>query len=325
MRFAMRRMILPILAVALLGGAAPSRAVEPPPLRKSGLMDPGPPSVAKTVAKLPASETADAPSAIRKDHFAEDVCAIIAAEAARRKLPAQFFAKLIWRESLFDAGAVSPVGAEGIAQFMPFTAKERGLKDPFSPEEALPASAHLLADHRAALGNLGLAAAAYNAGFQAVLDWLADKRSLPYETQDYVAFITGRSVDDWKEPSSDHEISPLSDSGDFQADCRKLVKRQSAPPSGPRIAVARAKWQPWGVVLSGGFSEGRALKAFGVIKGRYGALLAGKKPMVVRRKNAMGRRKLVNVMVGYDNRGAADALCGKLQNLGAACMVIKND
>ena len=308
----MRRTFSMILAVLMLGSGLPAHAMDPPPLRKSGMLDPGPPAT-------------EAPKEIRKDHFAKDVCAIIEAEAARRKLPAQFFAKLIWRESLFDAGAVSPVGAEGIAQFMPFTAKERGLKDPFSPEEALPASASLLADHRAALGNLGLAAAAYNAGFQAVTDWIAGSRSLPYETQQYVAFITGRDVEDWKDRSSDYEISPLSAKGEFVADCVKLVKRQSAPPSSPAIAVARAKWQPWGVVLSGGFSEGRALKAFGVIKGRYGTLLAGKKPMVVRKKNAMGRRKLINVMVGYDNRGAADALCGKLQNLGAACMVIKND
>jgi len=62
----------------------------------------------------------------------------------RRKSTAcrnRFFARLIWKESRFDIKAVSPAGAQGVAQFMPATAKRRGLADPFDPEQAIPASA----------------------------------------------------------------------------------------------------------------------------------------------------------------------------------------
>ena len=134
---------------------------------------------------------------VRADHYAEDVCRIIAREARRRVLPPDFLARLIWRESLFDPNAISPKGAQGIAQFMPGTARERGLADPFVPHEALQASAYLLADLRDRFGNLGLAAAAYNAGPNAVAKWRAGTNILPVETQDYVMFITGRAVDDW--------------------------------------------------------------------------------------------------------------------------------
>jgi hypothetical protein len=266
-----------------------------------------------------------AAEAVRSNRYAEDVCAIIETEAKRHKLPETFFARLIWKESLFDPDAVSPKGAEGIAQFMPGTAKLRGLDDAFAPHKALPASASFLADLRRDLGNLGLAAAGYNAGPDAVAGWLARRRSLPFETQDYVLFITGRPAEDWIEPESDHAIPGIGNDPLFLSNCVKLVKRQTAPPATSTAAVERAPWKPWGVVVSGGFSESRALLAFRTIRGRYPSLLAGKKPMVVRKRSPMGRRKLVNIMVGADSRGEADGLCGKLQSLGGACMVLKNN
>ena len=70
------------------------------------------------------------------------------------------FVRLIWRESRFNPSAVSPKGAQGIAQFMPGTAGERGLLDPLNPVQALPKSAEFLAELRSQFGNLGLAAAA---------------------------------------------------------------------------------------------------------------------------------------------------------------------
>jgi soluble lytic murein transglycosylase-like protein len=50
--------------------------------------------------------------------------------AAENTLPVEFFARVIWQESRFDAHAVSPKGAAGIAQFMPATASWHGLADP---------------------------------------------------------------------------------------------------------------------------------------------------------------------------------------------------
>ena len=122
-------------------------------------------------------------------------------------------ARLIWKESLFDPGAVSPKGAQGIAQFMPGTAKLRGLDDPFDPPKALAASAAYLAELRQGFGNLGLAAAAYNAGEERVRKWLARQVGLPYETQDYVLSITGHSHEEWKAETADFAIPAIGKAG----------------------------------------------------------------------------------------------------------------
>ncbi len=62
---------------------------------------------------------------------------------------------------------------------MPATADYRGLVDPFDPIEALKDSASYLRDLEQKFGNLGLAAAAYNAGPGRVSAFLANKRPLP--------------------------------------------------------------------------------------------------------------------------------------------------
>jgi soluble lytic murein transglycosylase-like protein len=80
---------------------------------------------------------------------------------------------------------------------MPATASRRSLADPFDPNEATAQSAKLLRDLRREFGNLGLAAAAYNAGPGRVRDWLAGRRGLPRETDAYVRIITGQSPEQW--------------------------------------------------------------------------------------------------------------------------------
>ncbi|MGU3546384.1 lytic transglycosylase domain-containing protein [Methylobacterium sp. A52T] len=123
--------------------------------------------------------------------------ALITAAAAANGLPSDFFLRLLRQESGLNPNAVSPVGALGIAQFMPGTAAERGLRNPFDPLEAIPKSAELLREHRVRFGNLGLAAAAYNAGPQRVRSWLEGRSGMPTETRDYVVRITGRTVEEW--------------------------------------------------------------------------------------------------------------------------------
>ena len=66
------------------------------------------------------------------------------------------------------------------------------------PAKAIPASARLLRTLFQQFGNLGLAAAAYNAGPKRIQDWLAKKGPLPQETQGYVKTITGRPAETWK-------------------------------------------------------------------------------------------------------------------------------
>ena len=67
-------------------------------------------------------------------------------------------------ESNFNPFAVSPAGAQGIAQFMPTTALSYGLRDPFDAQAAIDAQAHLMSDLLRQFGSPALALAAYNAG-----------------------------------------------------------------------------------------------------------------------------------------------------------------
>jgi hypothetical protein len=149
--------------------------------------------------------------------------------AVAYSLPIDYFVRLIRQESGFDPGVVSRTGAQGIAQFMPTTAVDRGLKDPFDPAEALPKSAELLSELKARFGNLGLAAAAYNAGPDRVRKWLVGQGRLPDETVNYVRAITGREVTDWAS-SSDPSIKPISG-------------LEYGNPSRPKTIARRRHWE----------------------------------------------------------------------------------
>jgi hypothetical protein len=111
----------------------------------------------------------------------------LARAASRWDVSAALLAAQLEAESGFDPHAVSPAGARGIAQFMPGTAAAYGLRDPFDPEAAIDAQAHLMADLLRQLGSVPLALAAYNAGPAPVA---ACGCVPPYpETQAYVARI----------------------------------------------------------------------------------------------------------------------------------------
>jgi hypothetical protein len=134
------------------------------------------------------------------------VCSAAASVAQANNLPVPFFANLIWAESTFDIRTISRAGAQGIAQFMPRTAVQFGLINPFEPIHALNVSGKFLRDLNAQFGNLGLAAAAYNAGPRRVSDWLAKRGELPGETRNYVIRITGRPVEEWVGAKNDVEM-----------------------------------------------------------------------------------------------------------------------
>ena len=130
----------------------------------------------------------------------EEICETLVQAALSNDLPVPFFIRLLYQESTFRPAAISTAGALGIAQFMPETAAHRRLDNPFDPAQAIPASARLLRDHYRHFGNLGLAAAAYNAGSRRVDDWRGKKGPMPQETQDYVKAITGFPVESWTMP-----------------------------------------------------------------------------------------------------------------------------
>src|SRR5262245_65335031 len=100
---------------------------------------------------------------------------------------------------------------------MPETAADRGLDNPFDPLQAISESARLLRDLSRRFGNLGLAAAAYNAGPKRVQDWLAKRASLPRETQNYVQIITGHSPETWARSDA-----PSAEQTDFQ--CNAIAR-----------------------------------------------------------------------------------------------------
>jgi transglycosylase-like protein with SLT domain len=128
------------------------------------------------------------------------ICQTIADAATANGLPMGFLARLLWTESGFRSAATSPAGAEGVAQFMPETALERGLADPRDPVAAIYHAARLLAELGRQFGNLGLAAAAYDAGAARIANWLRGFSGLPVETRLYVIAVTGRPPEDWASP-----------------------------------------------------------------------------------------------------------------------------
>jgi hypothetical protein len=173
-----------------------------------------------------------------------EICDTLIASAQSNELPIPFFIRLLFQESGFKPDVVSRAGAQGIAQFMPETASRVGLENPFDPMQAIAASARLLRDFVRQFGNLGLAAAAYNAGPRRIQNWLARKGRLPEETQHYVKTITGRPADNWKAART---ITPL-ENVPRQAPCQEAagVVASSATQldqaaTRTRTALARAK------------------------------------------------------------------------------------
>lgn len=140
------------------------------------------------------------------DRSEEEVCNALAQAAQHNDVPAPFLIRLLFQESKFRPEVVSAAGAQGVAQFMPGTATEMGVDNPYDPLQAIPASARMLGNLVRQFGNLGLAAAAYNAGPKRVADWLAakGKSKLPDETQGYVKNITGNPVENWSTASARH-------------------------------------------------------------------------------------------------------------------------
>ena len=251
-------------------------------------------------------------------------CQTLGAAALENDLPLEFLTRLIWQESRFDAHAVSPAGALGIAQFMPATATGVGLANPFDPAAAIIKSAALLRDLKQRFGNLGLAAAAYNAGPNRVADWLARRRGLPRETQAYVKSVTGHHPDEWTtvEPKQLNlqlpSSVPCSDIIKLLA-IRRPVARQEETNS---AAVSRHA-PTWGVQLVGSSSEVSALASFHQLQKTYRTVLQSQQPLVIR-SPAGTNAYWYRIRVGADSRGDAERLCSSLRAVGGTCLVQPN-
>lgn len=265
---------------------------------------------------------ATAPSAVEAaptvDPVVQTLCALMEQAAEANQVPRVFFIRLIWRESALQTNAVSSAGARGIAQFMPQTARERGLANPFDPEEAIPQSARFLAELAARFGNYGLAAAAYNAGPDRVAAWLAGNGELPLETQDYVLAITGHVAEDWAKSSA-----PTASAPDAGESCVEIVATLRS--AAPEASLGGTPFAPWGVQLAGSFSKSAALAAFGRARAHYGGILGNASPFVLAsRLRSRGVRAFFRVRMPAQTRQEAENLCERLQRVGGACVVLRS-
>ncbi|MEP9348714.1 lytic transglycosylase domain-containing protein [Xanthobacter sp. KR7-225] len=303
---------------AWLIGAGAAAAQEPGAAPRAKPAETSAQTSAQTSAGRPAGAPA-APASAAGETIDDAVCRLVDGAAQAEGIPASFFTRLIWRESAFRTDVVSRAGAQGIAQFMPATARERGLENPFDPEHAIPASAKLLADLLRQFGNLGLAAAAYNAGPGRVNGFLAGG-GLPAETRTYVQLITGMSAQDWAALKRQGGAPPAFPAGSCRVTLASL--RQGAPlPAG---AVSEL-FAPWGVQLSGNFSRERALASFRRTAERYRAVIADQLPVIISTRTAgRGARPFYRVRLPAGTREAAARLCDRLRQAGGACVVLPN-
>jgi hypothetical protein len=261
----------------------------------------------------------------------DSICLMIESAARANDLPVDYFARVIWQESRFQPDVVGPITrngqrAQGIAQFMPGTAAERRLLDPFDPVKALPKSAEFLAELRNQFGNLGLAAAAYNAGPGRLREFMAGRRPLPAETRNYVMAITGTSVDEWAkgaQSAGEARVQPA------VASCHDLVALLKQAPNlfveelQERINMVATS--PWGVELGAGFSRERVLTAYANVLKRLGEILSGHDPSILSSVfRSRGTRPFYQVRIGAETRESANGLCTKIHRAGGACIVLHN-
>jgi cell division septation protein DedD len=258
------------------------------------------------------------------------MCLMIESAARANDLPLEFFARVIWQESRFQSDAVGPVTrsgerAQGIAQFMPGTASERRLLDPFDPVQALPKSAEFLHELREQFGNLGLAAAAYNAGPRRVQEWLAGSGYMPQETRNYVVAITGTSVDEWATASKNSKPPVRAPN----TTCRELMALLRRAPNPfvtqleQRVNLAAAK--VWGVQLAAGFDRNKALAMYARAMTRLRAVIGDQDPSLLSSvMRSRGSHAFYQVRIGADTRPAADDLCNRIRRAGGACFVLRN-
>ncbi len=283
---------------------------------------------AQAPASPPAPQSQNAPAvqpaatpAPNTPPTADDICRALEQDAAENELPVEFFARVIWQESRFNAQAVSKKGAQGIAQFMPATADYRGLVDPFDPIEALRHSASYLGELRTRFGNLGLAAAAYNAGPGRVAAFLADKRPLPSQTRNYVAIVTGWTADDWASAVPPQTAETTIPQG---VPCTRLANLILAP---KQEAQRIAGYVPrWGAQLTANWSESKAWAIYRMIAKQYAALIGDREPIVILGRGiGLGSAVRYNIRIADDDRNYLERFCNKLIAAGGACVVLRND
>lgn len=254
------------------------------------------------------------------------LCDALHSAAARNGLPEPFFTRLIWQESRFDPSARSPAGAEGIAQFMPGTAAERGLNDPFAPARALDESAAYLKELRQSFGNLGLAAAAYNAGPTRLRRWMAGGGPLPDETIAYVDIVTGRSIADWLAASKEAG-KPIELRSEPNFSCTAFAgdaARRRLPALVTDTDLSGGAPRRWAVILVASFNKAAVLAEWQLMRARFAEALANATPSLRRRHlGGMPAKKYV-LQIESDDAQTSSQLCRRIERARGNCILLRN-
>ncbi|WBU62977.1 lytic transglycosylase domain-containing protein [Paracoccus aerodenitrificans] len=268
--------------------------------------------------------TADGLYCVYLDTYVADVCRNIERAASRQGLDKNFLARLLWKESRFEPSAISPAGAEGIAQFIPSTAAIVDLHDPFNPAEAISVSAAYLSRLSRFYGSIGIAAVAYNGGENRADRFMRSGGTLPYETQDYVEAITGFNAWRWREdpPGADKLDLRLDGDAPFLEACTRLAGNRELrefTTGGQDEAPS-----PWGVILASHPTRGGVQGQINRLNRALGPILDGKRVSYVRRSLRGGGRRVYTAQVGWDARGDANRFCQKAKMVGIRCIVLRN-
>ncbi len=120
----------------------------------------------------------------RKAMAPSELQPMIQEAASKTGVSEELITAVIQQESAFRPNAVSPVGAQGLMQLMPGTARSLGVENSFDPRQNILGGAKYLQQQLSRFGSVEKALAAYNAGPGAVAKYGGVP---PYaETRQYV-------------------------------------------------------------------------------------------------------------------------------------------
>lgn len=137
--------------------------------------------------KVTKSEAPKAPASKGKVFSKTEYVKIACNTAKKYGVDERLVLAVIYQESKFKNNLTSPAGAQGLMQLMPATAKDLGVTNPMDPVQNIDGGVRLLKKLLDRYnGDVKKALAAYNWGPGNVNKYLAGKKSMPKETQNYI-------------------------------------------------------------------------------------------------------------------------------------------
>lgn len=221
-------------------------------------------SMGKTqgVEGVPSSYTNNAPIADAKTY-----APIVKKYAQESGVSPSLINAMIHTESTFNPNARSAVGAQGLMQLMPGTAKDLKVSNPFNPEDNIRGGTKYIAQQLKTFGDVDTALMAYNWGPGNTQNWIdagRDPNKIPKETREYInkvkgrmgAYGTGATLGVKPSDSSNLNVAPYTKvrASDYIKESNKGATRNQplAPKLADTVAPALAKHGLTWNVASGG-------------------------------------------------------------------------